>query len=63
VVLLAMQTPFHSLVDGPFVYQVPQPLLVGQRVSAVHPRTKELLQGSILTVEIAKSVCSVVTHP
>ena len=107
----AVQTPLYSLEDCPFVYQVPQALRVGQRVtgtctgrcadvsrthvapahpsrkrkhcfaagqlttsrlfpscndytlllrvsscvsSAIHPRTRELLQGSILTVDLAR---------
>lgn len=50
------KTPCHSLVDGPFVYQVPQPLTVGQRVTAKHPRTLTLAQGQILTTNSTRGV-------
>lgn len=48
--------PLYSTVDGPFVYQVPAPLSVGQRVSALHPFTRQLEVGAVLTVNIADGV-------
>ena len=42
-------SPVASIaLDGPFVYQVPLPLTPGCRVTAAHPITRQLSQGTIV---------------
>ena len=39
------QTPVHSLEDGPFVYQVPEPLNVGQHITGTWTRIQFVRQS------------------
>ena len=45
--------------DGVFKYQVPVALAVGQVVTAVHPETRRLAVGAVLTVNVALGRCRV----
>lgn len=40
------------------MFQVPQPLQVGQRVSAMHPEAHVLATGSVLTVDVPQYECA-----
>lgn len=50
------KAPAHSLQDSPFVYQVPVPLRVGQHVSALHPQSRSLAMGCVLTRDLARGI-------